>query len=90
MNDYFEQLILDQVFAGAIDEAQADFLKNFFAVMTPEQKTELEAALRAEPRLIPFMIENIGKKITAIDSGSMEKWEEVVADEIQKLDALEN
>jgi hypothetical protein len=89
MSDYFEQLIAGNVESGTITAEQADMLREFLQVITPEQQSELQAGITAEPRLFSFLVDNIEKKIRAINSGDMEVWNWVVEDELRQLDALE-
>lgn len=89
MSDYFEQLIAGNAESGTITAEQADMLREFLQVITPEQQSELQAGITAEPRLFSFLVDNIEKKIRAINSGDMEVWNWVVEDELRQLDALE-
>ncbi len=79
----------DQLASGAVTKEQAEGLAEFFGVIPAQERLQLETALTADPRLIPFVLDNIGKKIRAVESGDMDVWKWVVADELKQLDELE-
>lgn len=83
MSDFFEKLIDHQLALGAITDTQGDTLRSVFEALSSEQSTQLEELLNEYPHMVNALIDNVGKKIQAIDSGDIERWKEVVAEEVK-------
>lgn len=85
---FFQDLIDNQLSSGAITVAEAEVIRKVFSMMPEVQRLEAQNVLTKYPHLIPLIIANVLQKVKAVDSGSLDEWEKVVADQAKKLDEL--
>lgn len=88
LQDFLKELIVKELFSGSLSEAQAAIAEKVFSAMPEEHQGKVREILEKEPRLIPFVFHNIGRKMAAFESDDEEAWDEIIKEELSQLDGI--